>query len=260
MKGWGSVQVVRYHAGDEIRVGVLEGETVRETRGEMFGNLAVGPEVGTLDTIKLAAPVAPGKLIAIGLNYRDHIEQDTNLPVPEEPVIFLKPISAIIGPDSPIILPPGPEKVDAEAELCIVIGRRCRHVKAEDYESVVFGYTCGNDVSARDYQFKDGQWVRAKGFDTFAPLGPAIVTDVDPSNLAIRSVVNGEVYQNSSTSYLLFDVPYLIEFISNVMTLEPGDVIMTGTPGGPPSLKDGDICEVQIDGIGVLRNPVKAAS
>jgi 2-keto-4-pentenoate hydratase/2-oxohepta-3-ene-1,7-dioic acid hydratase in catechol pathway len=254
------VHIVRYLDGDHIRVGVLEGETVRETRGEMFNHLSVGPEVGALDTIELAAPVEPGKLIAIGLNYKDHVEQDTDLNIPDTPVIFLKPISAIIGPNEPIILPQGPERVDAEAELCIVIGKQCRHVKAEDADSVILGYTCGNDVSARDYQWKDGQWVRAKGFDTFAPLGPAIVTDIDPSSLAVTSRVNGEAFQSSSTNQLLFDVPYLIEFISGVMTLNPGDVIMTGTPAGPPSLKDGDVCEVEVEGLGVLRNPVKLSS
>jgi 2-keto-4-pentenoate hydratase/2-oxohepta-3-ene-1,7-dioic acid hydratase in catechol pathway len=210
--------------------------------------------------VELVAPVVPGKLIAIGLNYRDHIEQDTGMDVPENPIIFLKPPSAIIGPDAPIILPDGPEKIDAEAELCIVIGKRCRNVKAADAASVILGYTCGNDVSARDYQYRDGQWVRAKGFDTFAPLGPAIVTDVNPSNLAVSSRVNGEQRQSSSTSYLLFDVPALVEFISGVMTLEPGDVIMTGTPAGPPKLSPGDVCEIEIEGLGVLRNPVEATS
>jgi 2-keto-4-pentenoate hydratase/2-oxohepta-3-ene-1,7-dioic acid hydratase in catechol pathway len=254
------VQVVRYRDGDQIHVGILEGDTVRQTRGEMFDYLSVGPEVGTLDSLELVAPVDPGKLIAIGLNYKDHIEQDTDLDIPDNPVIFLKPISAIIGPNAPIILPDGPERVDAEAELCIVIGKQCRHVKAEDAASVIFGYTCGNDVSARDYQWTDGQWVRAKGFDTFAPIGPAIVTDVDPSSLAVTSRVNGKTFQSSTTGMLMFDVPYLIEFISGVMTLNPGDVIMTGTPAGPPKLQDGDVCEVEVEGVGVLRNPVKASA
>ncbi len=254
------MHIVRYRDGDQIRVGVLEGDRVRETRGAMFNQLSVGPEIGSLDSVELVAPVDPGKLIAIGLNYKDHIEQDTSHALPEDPVIFLKPTSAIVGPNEPIVLPAGPERVDAEAELCIVIGKQCRHVKAADASDVIFGYCCGNDVSARDYQQKDGQWVRAKGFDTFAPLGPAIVTDVDPSDLAITSSVNGEQFQRSSTKQLLFDVPFLIEFISGVMTLNPGDVIMTGTPAGPPKLQDGDICEIEIAGLGVLRNPVQAGS
>lgn len=254
------MQIVRYRDDSEILTGVLDGDTVRQTRGDMFERLAVGPEAGKLDSVELVAPVQPGKLIAIGLNYKDHIEQDTDMEMPANPIIFLKPPSAVIGPDAPIILPDGPEKVDAEAELCIVIGKRCRNVLAADAASVILGYTCGNDVSARDYQFSDGQWVRAKGFDTFAPLGPSIVTDVDPSSLSVVSRVNGEQYQSSSTSYLLFDVPTLVEFISGVMTLEPGDVIMTGTPAGPPKLSAGDICEVEIEGLGVLRNPIEAAS
>jgi 2-keto-4-pentenoate hydratase/2-oxohepta-3-ene-1,7-dioic acid hydratase in catechol pathway len=254
------VKIVRYKNDGEILTGVLDGDTVRQARGDMFERLAVGPAAGSLEGIELVAPVHPGKLIAIGLNYRDHVEQDTDMAVPENPIIFLKPPSAIVGPGAPIVLPNGPEKVDAEAELCIVIGKRCRHVKAADAASVILGYTCGNDVSARDYQYRDGQWVRAKGFDSFAPLGPTIVTDVDPSSLSIVSRVNGEVRQSSSTSYLLFDVPTLVEFISGVMTLEPGDVIMTGTPAGPPKLSPGDVCEVEIEGLGVLRNPVEAAS
>jgi 2-keto-4-pentenoate hydratase/2-oxohepta-3-ene-1,7-dioic acid hydratase in catechol pathway len=258
--GFNIVRIVRYRSDSEILTGVLDGDTVRQARGDMFDRLAIGPVAGSLEDIEIVAPVVPGKLIAIGLNYRDHIEQDTQMEVPENPIIFLKPPSAIIGPDAPIILPDGPEKIDAEAELCIVIGKRCRNVKAADAASVILGYTCGNDVSARDYQYRDGQWVRAKGFDTFAPLGPAIVTDVDPSSLAVSSRVNGEQRQSSSTSYLLFDVPALVEFISGVMTLEPGDVIMTGTPAGPPKLSPGDVCEIEIEGLGVLRNPVEATS
>ena len=254
------MQIVRYRDGDEIRTGVLEGDVVRQTRGDMFGRLSVGPSAGTLDEIELVAPVAPGKLIAIGLNYKDHVEQDTQLDIPDNPVVFLKPISAIIGPGEPIVLPDGPENVDGEAELCIVIGKRCRHVNAEDADSVILGYCCGNDVSARDYQYRDGQWARAKGFDTFAPIGPAIVTDIDASNLAISSRVNGKAAQSSSTSMLMFDIPTLIEFISGVMTLEPGDVIMTGTPASPPRLSEGDLCEIEIEGLGVLSNPVQAAS
>ena len=253
------MQIVRYLDGENVRTGVLEGDVVREARGDMFDRLAVGPPAGSRDDIQLVAPIIPGKLIAIGLNYKDHVEQDTEMELPENPIIFMKPSSAVIGPDEAIILPDGPENVDAEAELCIVIGQRCRNVKAEDADSVILGYCCGNDVSARDYQFRDGQWTRAKGFDTFAPLGPAIITDIDPSNLAISARVNGETSQNSSTSMLLFDVPALIEFISGVMTLDPGDVIMTGTPAGPPRLKDGDVCEVEIEGLGVLRNPVQSA-
>jgi 2-keto-4-pentenoate hydratase/2-oxohepta-3-ene-1,7-dioic acid hydratase in catechol pathway len=239
-------------------VGVIENGVVRQARGDVFGKLAVGPEVGPVDSVELLAPVVPSKLIAIGLNYQDHISQDApGFETPENPIVFLKPPSSLVGHNAPIVLPRGVERNDAEAELAIVIGRRARHVRAADAYDVILGFCCGNDVSARDYQFKDGQWSRAKGFDTFAPLGPAIVTGVQADDLAITCRVNGEVKQQSSTKYLIFDVPYLIEFLSRVMTLEPGDVVMTGTPAGPPKLEPGDVCEVEIEGLGILRNPVR---
>lgn len=253
------VNIVRYRANGEVHVGVIEDGQVRQAQGSMFDRLQIGPVVGPVEEVELLAPVEPGKLIAIGLNYQDHIDEDAfDFAQPENPIIFLKPPSSIVGHNANIVLPPGAEKVDAEAELCVVIGKKCRHVKAEDACDVILGFTNGNDVSARDYQFKDGQWVRAKGFDTFAPLGPAIVTGIRADDLTIVSRVNGETRQSSSTRHLIFDVPYLIEFISNVMTLEPGDVIMTGTPAGPPQLNDGDICEIEIAGLGTLRNPVVA--
>lgn len=240
-------------------VGVLEGEQVRQAQGEMFGRLQIGPVVGKLEQIELLAPVEPSKLIAIGLNYQDHIDEDAfDFKQPENPIVFLKPPSSLTGHGQPIVLPPGTEQVEAEAELCIVIGQTCRNVSAADAYDVIFGFTNGNDVSARDYQFKDGQWVRAKGFDSFAPLGPAIVTGIRADDLEIVSRINGEQRQSSSTRQLIFDVPYLVEFVSNVMTLYPGDVIMTGTPAGPPKLAAGDVCEIEIAGLGVLRNPVVA--
>lgn len=253
------MNIVRYQSNGEIRVGLLEDGVIRQAQGDMFSHLSAGPAVGPVDEVKLLAPVQPSKLIAIGLNYKDHIEQDTGgMDLPENPIVFLKPPSSLIGHNEPIVLPRGTESVDAEAELAIVIGTRCRHVPAESAYDVILGFAPSNDVSARDYQFKDGQWSRAKGFDTFAPVGPAIVTDVRADDLAVVSRLNGEVHQSSSTRHLLFDVPYLIEFISRVMTLEPGDVIMTGTPAGPPRLSPGDVCEIEIEEIGTLRNPVVA--
>jgi 2-keto-4-pentenoate hydratase/2-oxohepta-3-ene-1,7-dioic acid hydratase in catechol pathway len=252
------MQIVRYVENGSERLGLLDGGDVYAASGDMFGELVAGARVGALDDLTLLPPVTPSKLIAIGLNYRDHIEQDTpGFSVPENPIIFLKPPSALVGHGAPIILPRGAEQVEAEAELAIVIGKRCRNVAAADAESVILGYAPSNDVSARDYQYTDGQWVRAKGFDSFAPIGPAIVTGVSPADLAISSRVNGQVRQSSRTSYLIFDVPYLIEFVSRVMTLEPGDIIMTGTPAGPPKLTPGDTCEIEIEGLGVLRNPVR---
>jgi 2-keto-4-pentenoate hydratase/2-oxohepta-3-ene-1,7-dioic acid hydratase in catechol pathway len=253
------VNIVRYRANGETHVGMIEGDQVRQAQGEMFERLQIGPVVGHIDDVELLAPVQPSKLIAIGLNYQDHIDEDAfDFTQPENPIVFLKPPSALIGHNHPIVLPAGAEQVEAEAELCIVIGRTCRNVSAENAYDVIFGFTNGNDVSARDYQFKDGQWVRAKGFDTFAPLGPAIVTGVRADDLEIVLRINGERRQSSSTRHLIFDVPFLVEFVSHVMTLLPGDVIMTGTPAGPPKLSAGDVCEVEIAGLGTLRNPVVA--
>jgi 2-keto-4-pentenoate hydratase/2-oxohepta-3-ene-1,7-dioic acid hydratase in catechol pathway len=253
------MQITRFLLNGEDTVGVIENGIVRQAQGDIFGKLAIGPEVGAIDEMALLPPVMPSKLIAIGLNYQDHIAQDApGFETPTNPIIFLKPPSALTGHNTNIVLPPGVERVDAEAELAIVIGRQARHVKAADAWDVILGLTPSNDVSARDYQFKDGQWSRAKGFDTFAPLGPAIVTDIRADDLAITCRVNGEVKQQSSTRHLIFDIPYLIEFISGVMTLNPGDVIMTGTPAGPPRLEPGDVCEVEIEGLGVLRNAVVA--
>lgn len=249
------MQITRFRRNERAEVGVIENGILRETRGEVFGKLSVGPEIGRVDEMELLAPIVPSKLIAIGLNYQDHISQDApGFETPENPIVFLKPPSALIGHRGSIVLPHGVERTDAEAELAIVIGRECRHVKAEQAWDVILGLCPSNDVSARDYQFKDGQWSRAKGFDTFAPLGPAIVTDVTSENLAITCRVNGDVRQQSSTKHLIFDVPYLVEFLSRVMTLMPGDVIMSGTPAGPPKLEPGDVCEVEIEGLGILSN------
>ncbi|HYI14420.1 MAG TPA: fumarylacetoacetate hydrolase family protein, partial [Thermomicrobiales bacterium] len=244
-----------YRRDGQEHVGVIENGIVRETRGDIYGKLSIGPEIAPVDEAELLAPVVPSKLIAIGLNYQDHISQDApGFQTPENPIVFLKPPSSLIGHGGKIVIPAGVERTDAEAELAVVIGRECRHVKAERAWDVILGLCPSNDVSARDFQFKDGQWSRAKGFDTFAPLGPAIVTDVTSDDLAITCRVNGEVKQQSSTKYLIFNVPYLIEFISRVMTLHPGDVIMTGTPAGPPQLTPGDVCEVEIEGLGILSN------
>lgn len=249
------MQITRFRRNGSDHVGVIENGIVREARGDVFGKLSVGPEIAPVDEAELLAPVVPSKLIAIGLNYQDHISQDApGFQTPENPIVFLKPPSALAGHGAKIVLPAGVERTDAEAELAVVIGRECRHVKAERAWDVVLGICPSNDVSARDYQFKDGQWSRAKGFDTFAPLGPAIVTGVTSEELAITCRVNGEVKQQSSTKHLIFDVPYLIEFISRVMTLLPGDVIMTGTPAGPPQLAPGDVCEIEIAELGTLRN------
>jgi 2-keto-4-pentenoate hydratase/2-oxohepta-3-ene-1,7-dioic acid hydratase in catechol pathway len=216
--------------------------------------------------VQLIAPVPrPGKLICIGLNYRDHAAE-SNMPIPERPVVFSKFTTAVIGPDEPVLIPATSTQVDYEAELAVVIGRRAKHVPRERALDYVLGYTCFNDVSARDFQFADGQWQRGKSCDTFAPMGSFIATTdeiADPHNLAIRLRLNGETMQNSRTDQLIFGVPELIAFLSETITLEPGDVIATGTPPGvgfarkpPVFLKAGDEMEVEIQGLGVLRNPL----
>ena len=214
-------------------------------------------EVIPLAEVKLIAPVLPSKVIAVGRNYAAHNEEMGNT-APEEPMIFIKPSTTIVGPGAPIQLPSASKQVDHEAELAIVIGRLCRDVPEADVEQVVLGITCANDVSARDLQKSDGQWGRAKGFDSFCPLGPWISLGLDPDGLDISCTVNGEVRQNSNTSYMLRDARMLVSWISHVMTLLPGDVILTGTPAGVGPLAPGDECSVTIAGIGTLTNPVIA--
>ena len=215
------------------------------------------PEEGLrLDEVKLLPPTFPTKIVAVGLNYRDHA-RELNLKIPEEPLIFLKPPSAVIGPEEAIILPAGVGRVDYEAELAIVIGRKARKVPPGSAQEYILGYTCFNDVTARDLQKKDGQWTRAKSFDTFAPLGPWIETKLDPSAVQVKAYLNGQLVQNSSTRELIFPVYELVSFISHIMTLYPGDVIATGTPPGVGPLSPGDRIEIEIEGIGRLVNWVK---
>jgi 2-keto-4-pentenoate hydratase/2-oxohepta-3-ene-1,7-dioic acid hydratase in catechol pathway len=202
--------------------------------------------------------LVPSKIIGIGVNYRAHALEMGTGSLPDEPIMFLKPRSALIGHGEAIERPAGFQRVDYEGELGVVIGHRVRKVPKDHALDAVMGYVCINDMTVRDIQKKDGQWVRAKGFDTFCPLGPRIVAGLDPRNLAIRTRLNGVTKQDSSTSDLIFDVAHLISFISHHMTLEPGDVISTGTPSGVGNVVPGDEVEIEIDGIGVLKNPVIA--
>jgi 2-keto-4-pentenoate hydratase/2-oxohepta-3-ene-1,7-dioic acid hydratase in catechol pathway len=201
--------------------------------------------------------VGPTKIVGIGVNYRAHAAE-MGKPLPAEPLMFLKPPSAVIGDGEPIRRPAGFARVDHEAELGVVIGTRAHRVPKDRALEVVAGYTCVNDVSVRELQQRDGQWARAKGFDSFCPIGPRVVAGLDPSNLRIMARVNGETRQDSTTADLIFDVPTLIAFVSEYMTLEVGDVISTGTPAGVGNLAVGDVCEIEIEGIGILRNPVVA--
>ena len=223
--------------------------------GHPFGALELaGPPV-PLAGVRLLAPVLPSKIVAVGKNYAAHA-QEMGGEVPLEPMIFLKPSTAVIGPGDPITLPEQSERVEHEAELAVVIGRLCSEVPIRRVPEVVLGYTCANDVTARDLQATDGQWGRAKGFDTFCPLGPWIETELDPTAVGVRCTVNGEVRQDGTTADLVRGVAELVAWISNVMTLLPGDVILTGTPAGVGPLVDGDTVSVSLSSIGTLTNRV----
>ena len=249
------MKFARYEAHGETAYGVVEDNLVRQITTTPFEPHRVTDHTHTLDQVRLLAPVVPRKVMAIALNYASHIP---DRPPPEKPEPFFKNPTGIVGPEEAIILPPEAEKVDAEGELVVVMGRTAKRVSKADALDYVLGYTCGNDVSARPWQRADIQWWRAKGSDTFGPLGPFITTDLDPSKLNLMTRVNGEEKQASPTSGLLFDVPTIISAISEAVTLEPGDVIFTGTPGIPPELHPGDVVEVEVSEIGVLRNPVRA--
>ena len=251
------MRIARFRFQGQEGFGIVEDNTVYALMGNVFTTWQRGPKVAPLSDVTLLAPCQPSKIVALGLNYASHAAE-MNVPLPEEPLMFLKPPTAVIGPEEPIRYPRISERVDYEAELAVVIGKRARHVPRGQALDFVLGYTCGNDVTARDLQSKDGQWTRSKGFDTFCPLGPWIETELDPSDLAVQARVNGQVRQSSRTSDLIFGVADLVSFISQVMTLLPGDVIMTGTPSGIGPLQPGDVVEVEIEGIGVLRNPVEA--
>jgi 2-keto-4-pentenoate hydratase/2-oxohepta-3-ene-1,7-dioic acid hydratase in catechol pathway len=242
--------------------GVIEDESVFRLSGDLSeGNLSLErsePSIRLTDA-QLLPPVVPSKIVCVGRNYREHAAELGN-PMPSEPLLFLKAPSAIIGDGDVIELPELSRRVEHEGELAVVIGRRCRRLSPdEDPLSYALGYTCLNDVTARDLQRKDVQFTRGKSFDTFCPVGPYIVTGLDPTDLLVETRVNGQVRQSGRTSAMAFPVPEIIRYISHSMTLEPGDVIATGTPAGVGPLIDGDVCEVSVEGVGTLRNNVRAA-
>jgi len=237
--------IVRFRMDGKVRGGSL---SVEENRIVSSGDIL------NLEDVELLAPCQPSKIVCVGLNYTEHA-RELKMQLPAEPVLFIKPPSAMLGPGGQIIYPPSSQQVDYEGELAVVMGKHCKNIPAEDAEKYILGYTCFNDVTARDLQRKDVQWTRAKSFDTFAPFGPWIAK-IDPANAAIQTRVNGIVKQKSNTSDLIFGVPRLVEFISRVMALEPGDLIATGTPPGVGPLQKGDVVEVEIEGIGILRNSV----
>jgi 2-keto-4-pentenoate hydratase/2-oxohepta-3-ene-1,7-dioic acid hydratase in catechol pathway len=253
------VRIARFSYGEaasaSFAFGAIEGDEIAVIDGHPFGEVTHTGRRLPLAGVRLLPPILPSKIVAIGKNYADHAREMGGEP-PAEPIMFLKPSTSVIGPGAPIVYPALSQQVDYEGELAVVIGRLCRDVPAERASDVVLGYTCANDVTARDLQRSDGQWSRAKGFDTFCPLGPWIDTDVDPGDLAIATTVNGETRQEARTSLLLHDVGELIAFTSAVMTLLPGDVLLTGTPAGVGPVVAGDEVSVTIEGIGTLTNTV----
>jgi len=255
--------IVRFERNGKVKHGwmVEQENKVRVIEGDIFKTEAAKPimtglEV-PLDQVVLKSPCAPSKVVCIGLNYRDHAEE-MGVDLPAEPLMFLKPSTAVVGPGEPIVYPRLTKNLHYEGELAVVIKKTAKNVKAEDAEDYILGYTCAIDVTARDLQMKDGQWTRSKSFDTFCPLGPAITPKLDSHNLRIVTRVNGEVRQDSNTRQLIFDVPRILEAVSSVMTLLPGDVILTGTPPGVGELKAGDEISVTIEGIGTLSTRVVA--
>lgn len=241
---------------DNITYGAVEPEGIRLHRGSPFIAWEPTETIVAWDEARLLAPVIPTKIVAVGKNYVDHAAEMGG-EVPDHPLIFLKPPTSVIGPLQPIRLPAVSREVHHEAELAIVIGKVARNVRIEDADGYILGFTAANDVTARDLQRADGQWARAKGFDTFCPLGPAIDTELDPlEGLQVTSRVNGDLRQSGSTSDLVFGIGEILEYVTSIMTLLPGDVILTGTPAGVGPIVDGDRVEVEIEGIGVLMNPV----
>jgi 2-keto-4-pentenoate hydratase/2-oxohepta-3-ene-1,7-dioic acid hydratase in catechol pathway len=251
------MRLVRFRHGDRIATGAVQpgSETIQVIAGTFFEDpLPTGDEVA-IDDVMLLAPVLPSKLVCVGKNYAAHAAE-FGMDVPEEPLLFLKPSTAVIGPGDAIRLLPISRRVDYEGELAVVMGRLARNVRAEDASRFILGYTCANDVTLRDLQKTDDQWARAKGFDGSAPLGPWIETSVDPTDAVLETRLNGEVVQHASTSDMVFGVAELIEYVTSFMTLLPGDALLTGTPEGVGRLEGGDVVEVEVEGVGTLRNEV----
>jgi 2-keto-4-pentenoate hydratase/2-oxohepta-3-ene-1,7-dioic acid hydratase in catechol pathway len=247
---------IRFRSGSTASYGILDGDTVREIEGGLFGDHKPTGATHKLSDVKLLAPAEPGKIFAVGLNYKSHLG---GRPQPANPEIFYKPVTALQDPEEPIVLPAESTDVHYEGELVIVVGKRARNVSREEATDAIFGVTAGNDVSERNWQHgqgKDLQWWRAKGCDTFAPLGPVVITDADYGNLQLETRLNGEVVQKQTTGDLIFDCPAIVQRIAGWVTLLPGDLIYTGTPGSTRKMSAGDVVEVELENVGILRNPV----
>jgi 2-keto-4-pentenoate hydratase/2-oxohepta-3-ene-1,7-dioic acid hydratase in catechol pathway len=255
------MRLCRFLHDGAARVGRIEEEKVIVCEGELLGSLSRTGETLELRSVRLLAPVLPGKIIGIGRNYAEHARELGNAPPEAEPLIFLKAPSSVLSPENPIVLPGASRRVDHEAELGVIIGRMARNLtEGQDPLAYVLGYACVNDVTARDLQMKDVQFTRAKSFDTFCPLGPWIETELDPTSVEITARVNGQTRQKGNTRDMIFPVSRLIRFLAGIMTLYPGDLIATGTPAGVAPLSAGDTVEVEVAGIGILRNPVIGGS
>jgi len=250
------MRLVRFRAKGSSAYGILNNDEIVELDGPGYASLSSHRAIHRSADSRLLPPCVPSKIVAVGLNYRDHA-RELGMAVPETPVLFLKPPTAVIGPGDDIVCPAMSRRVDYEGELGIVIRDRISRISPGEARKHILGYTCANDVTARDLQKQDGQWTRAKGFDTFCPVGPWIETELDPGDIAIETYLNGERRQSSRTSQFVFSVEHLVSFISKVMTLESGDLIITGTPAGIGPLKPGDEVEVRIEGIGSLLNTVR---
>jgi 2-keto-4-pentenoate hydratase/2-oxohepta-3-ene-1,7-dioic acid hydratase in catechol pathway len=249
------MKIVRFTRAGKVEYGILGKDSVSVIEGSPFDVIRETKHSYPLIDVKLLSPCLPSKIVALGVNYHSHGEEMNHKP-PDEPLIFIKPATSVIGPEDKIVYPPSSQRVDYEGELGVVIKKLARQVSKEEARNYILGYTCVNDVTARDLQSKDGQWTRAKSFDTFCPIGPHIETELDPADLSLETYLNGVVKQKTRTSLLIFPVFELVSFISHVMTLLPGDVISTGTPGGIGPMQPGDTVEVKIEGIGTLRNYV----
>jgi len=249
------MKIVRFSIGRKSGYGILEDRDIRVIQGNPFRSIRYAGVSLRLDDVQLLAPCVPSKIVCLGLNYRSHADEAKQA-VPKSPLIFLKPPTAVIGPEDEIIYPAMSQRVDYEGELGVVIQKKASHVTEAKALGYVLGYTCFNDVTARDLQNRDGQWTRAKGFDTFAAFGPCIETEIDPANTPVETYLNGTLKQQGNTADLIFSVKTVISFISQVMTLLPGDVIATGTPEGIAPMQPGDVVEIRIAPIGTLRNYV----
>jgi len=249
------VKIVHFLYKKQALWGVLDKNIIKILKGSPFLKINYSKKTIELKKVKLLVPAMPQKIVLVGLNYKNHAKE-LKMKIPKQPIIFLKPVSALNAHMKDIKLPNNVKRLDYEAELAIIIKKKAYNISEAKALKYVLGYTCLNDITARDIQKEDGQWTRAKSFDTFCPVGPCIETGIDASNVMVRTYLNGELKQESSTAQLIFSVPFLISFISKVMTLLPGDIISTGTPPGVGRMKPGDLIEVSIDGIGVLRNKV----